>query len=448
MTTGFDRRTFFFKVMSLALGAAPSSKAKAAGQPFTADEDGFDEQTSEAPLQWLDGQTPQRFTGVTWGTPWPQGKVPRQTGFELRSSHGSVAVQSWPLAYWPDGSIKWSAHALAPADLTASRSASGEVAPEERYTLAPALDDASAVGTAGIAPLVTQTADTIHVDTGTLQCSVPSGGDVIFRSLSRSGHATLRNARLVVLSDERRGTNASRGSFDDELQVPARTRYQSVIDAVVIEQTGRARAVLKLSGTHRTKDGEDTDAGGALLPFVVRLYFYRGSDSVRVVHSLIYDADASRTSIRGIGLRFAVPLADELHNRYVRFVGANGGVFAEAVRGLSGLRRSPGLAVEQAQRAGRAVPPVSEWPPVFAKDLRFVPAFGDYTPCSPPRTASRSRSALRRAAAGFNRRAARARPAQATSARRTAASHLAFATSGRASPARSILSMPIRISPP
>ena len=62
-----------------------------------------------------------------------------------------------------------------------------------------------------------------------------------------------------------------------------------------------------------------------MLPFVVRLYFYRGSDNVRAVHSLVYDVDPTHTFIRGIGLRFSAPLDGELHERHVRFVGDNGG---------------------------------------------------------------------------------------------------------------------------
>ena len=48
--------------------------------------------------------------------PWPQGAVPADQTFALSGADGAaVAVQSWPLAYWPDGTLKWSAHAVGPA---------------------------------------------------------------------------------------------------------------------------------------------------------------------------------------------------------------------------------------------------------------------------------------------------------------------------------------------
>jgi len=79
------------------------------------------------------------------------------------------------------------------------------------------------------------------------------------------------------------------------------------------------------------------------LPFVVRLYFYRGSDAVRIMHTIIYDADENKDFIRELGIRCQVPLqSTELHNRHVRFSGENSGIFAESVRGLTGLRRDRG----------------------------------------------------------------------------------------------------------
>src|SRR5689334_14415863 len=64
-------------------------------------------------LSWLEGK-PTTAAVTTWGTPWPKGVVPANQSFALKSADGTdVPVQSWPTAYWPDGSLKWSAHAIA-----------------------------------------------------------------------------------------------------------------------------------------------------------------------------------------------------------------------------------------------------------------------------------------------------------------------------------------------
>ena len=113
----------------------------------------------------------------------------------------------------------------------------------------------------------------------------------------------------------------------------------------------------------------------------MRLYFSAGGEAVRLMHSFIFDGDEQKDFLRGLGVRFRVPLSDPLHDRHVRFVGEGRGLLAEAVRGLTGLRRDPGEAVKQAQLAGRACPPVSAWTDkgAVSSRLSYIPAWGDYT---------------------------------------------------------------------
>src|SRR5262245_12595832 len=63
-------------------------------------------------LKWLGDKPPVTPMGVSWGVPWHQGKVRKDQAFTLTTADGkSLALQSWPLALWPDGSIKWSGFA-------------------------------------------------------------------------------------------------------------------------------------------------------------------------------------------------------------------------------------------------------------------------------------------------------------------------------------------------
>ncbi|MET0322979.1 MAG: DUF6250 domain-containing protein, partial [Duganella sp.] len=204
---------------------------------------------------------------------------------------------------------------------------------------------------------------TIEIDTGVLQCTLPRSGAVLVTSMRRSGKPLLRDGRLVLLVD---------GAVDDETLGASRRAYDGAIGQVTLEQNGPQRAVVRIEGSHRHADG------ATLLPFVVRLYFYRNSDAVRLVHTLVYDADPAKSFIRGVGLRFGVPLTSELYDRHIRFVGENGGVFAEAVKGLTGLRRDAGQAAYDAQRAGRAVP-LAVLGAQVKQGLPYIPAFGSYT---------------------------------------------------------------------
>ena len=64
-------------------------------------------------VHWLDGKAPDIVTGATWGFPWPRGAHAPGAAFALRTAAGApVPVQTWPLATWPDGSLKWTAHAI------------------------------------------------------------------------------------------------------------------------------------------------------------------------------------------------------------------------------------------------------------------------------------------------------------------------------------------------
>src|SRR4051812_31220832 len=65
-----------------------------------------------AQVRWLDKDAPALAQGLSWGVPWAKGTVSKDQTFTLKSADGKVLpVQSWPLAYWQDGSIKWTGFA-------------------------------------------------------------------------------------------------------------------------------------------------------------------------------------------------------------------------------------------------------------------------------------------------------------------------------------------------
>ncbi len=298
-------------------------------------------------VRWLDGQAPALQAGTTWGMPWPRGRHAAGTSFALRGAGGAdVPVQSWPLATWPDGSLKWTAHAL-PAG----------PAPAAGFELAAGSPSAPA------RPLAARDAGgAIEIDTGTIVARVAKAGRVLIPAVERDGREILRDGRLVLLRQD-----APEAGAEPEL-------FAGEIERVALEQGGPVRAVVKIEGRHVAPAG-----GRRWLPFVVRLYLYAGSDAIRVMHTIVHDGDEQKDFIRGLGLRFDVPLRGELHDRHVRFTGQDDGLFGEAVRTVTGLRRDPGAAVRAAQVAGAATPPVATWSPAVATRLQYIPAFGDWS---------------------------------------------------------------------
>lgn len=105
----FSRRRFLRDGTLLALSAPLWSQVLA--QPLRGDSATHD--VTPVSQRWLDGETPTAFAGVTWEVPWPQGQVAGDSGLQLRDAQQrDYPLQSWALARWPDGSLKWSAHAL------------------------------------------------------------------------------------------------------------------------------------------------------------------------------------------------------------------------------------------------------------------------------------------------------------------------------------------------
>jgi hypothetical protein len=301
-------------------------------------------------LHWLEGRVPPVSNGVTWGVPWPRGRLAKDTTFALRTATGeAVPVQNWPLACWPDGSLKWTAHTVG-----AESGKAGKLLLAAGTPAAPAQ-----------AVRVSETPDAVEVDTGVIRCRMPKQGATLIASITRGGREIARDGRLVALCDDRPAEGAA---------TVKTASFQSEITAVTVEQRGPVRAVVKIEGSHQSPER-------AWLPFSVRLYFSAGGEAVRIMHSFVFDGDSSKDFLRGLGVRFNVPLSDPLYDRHVRFVGDGKGLLAEAVRGLTGLRRDPGEAVKQAQLAGRACPPVSAWTDkgAVSSRLSYIPAWGDYT---------------------------------------------------------------------
>ncbi len=299
-------------------------------------------------VRWLD-QAPAIPQGVTWGTPWPRGKLKSAKNLALRAVTGAaLPLQSWPLAYWPDGSLKWTAHAMAPGAGTGD----GPFEVVAQRT--------TAKGQAALS--VTETAEAFEIDTGVMKCRVNRRGAEIIGSVSRDGREALRAGKLVLLRQDR--------AAGSDATVVTQESFESVIEKVTLEQRGPVRAVLKIEGKHANA------AGRTWLPFTLRLYFYAGGEALRVLHTIVFDGDESKDFIRGVGLRFSVPANAQLYDRHVRFIGADGGVFGEAVRGLTGLRRDAGTAARKAQVEGEAVASLS---PAVSNLQQYIPAFGDWT---------------------------------------------------------------------
>lgn len=233
-------------------------------------------------------------------------------------NHSRLPLQSWAAAYWPDGSVKWTAHA------------SVAFPPGEENEAAAQIK-------------VTETEDAFVVDTGIMTCTINKQGRGIIRSIMRGGAEVCSGGELVCIREEASTVSGTR-IWKEEKFTGSTLRTK-------VEQRGPVRAVVRLDGRHRS------GSGGARqwLPYTIRLYFYAGLSSIRLMHTFYYDGNPHEDYIKGLGVLFMVPLRGPLYNRHVRFAG-DCGLFSESPKSLH-TRRTKGRYRElyEAQTEGRSV---------------------------------------------------------------------------------------------
>ncbi|MFT4202904.1 MAG: hypothetical protein QM610_03235 [Chitinophagaceae bacterium] len=304
-------------------------------------------ESNAIPLRWIDTVPGGFGFGTTFGLPWKQGELQTAENVAILTSNKQpVNVQSWPLAYWSDGSLKWSAHAI-PVNTSAT---------EQLY--AEKTRNVPSTNSTGIS--VKETPSQIRVDTGKLSCTFNKSGHIVVDQLFRNDAVYAKNGQLELINKE------------DNSLVP----YVSDITSTTVEQSGSVRTVIKIVGKHK----KDTRSW---LPFTLRFYFYRDSDAVKILHTIVFDGDEQKDFIAGLGLVFELPFREAAYNRHIKFADAQtDGVFSEALQNLTGLRRNPGDTVRQNQILGKKILP-SDISEDVAKNLEYVPVWGEYSLVQP-----------------------------------------------------------------
>ncbi|WAO91724.1 Hypothetical protein NCS54_00920400 [Fusarium falciforme] len=332
--------------------------------------------TEQVDISWV-GLKPEYLSGVTFGVPWPRGKFSsEETEFRISTGPSQSELQSWVTGYWPDGSIKWSGHALP---------ASSPV--PDGYTISasgPGIDNSTTHNRAAgpdrreVDMMGTDSGDEIIVDTGKIRVKFPKSGPALIGSIETAGGKIVgQNGKLIV-----RSLNNIQDLEDEHAKHQDLKTYECIgrVTESTIEKDSSIRALVTVRGLHHSnREGLFRDYHKPWVPFVVRFYLYKDSEAIRMVHSIVYDGNSDHDFIAGIGIHFDIPLADEeLYNRHIRIAGPDGGFLSEAVKGITGLRRDPGAAVRQAQVAGRKTPDASTWDSRVTSRLHWIPAWSDY----------------------------------------------------------------------
>jgi hypothetical protein len=286
-------------------------------------------------LGWLGDKPPLTPVGVSWGVPWPRGTMLQGKPLVVRTADGRLLpTQCWPLAFWPDGSVKWSGLAIA---------ADSQIKGPLTLAVGSAVAPESPIS-------VQEDAKFIEISTGPLRCRIARSGTNFIESLVMDGREVGRNGRLIAVREDRSEYETKHLLREED--------YTSRITKVTVEQSGPVRAVVRVEGLHAGADSSRT-----WLPFTIRLHFTAGNNSVRMVHSFVFDGDAQTDFIRGLGLAFTVPFREEKQNRHVRFAADDDGVWGEPVLMSPGYREvlvKNAIAMNRDQLVGKRIPNLDE----------------------------------------------------------------------------------------
>ena len=251
-------------------------------------------------IRWI-GETPGIKSGAAFGVPFRQGEVSRNQHFILTGDHRQeMLAQHWPMAFWPDGSVKWLGVAV-----------SGNVQQQYHLEKTDRRHQESGIS-------ARLEAGKVIVTDSLLECILNTRGEHLIESMALNGVVTGKHGRLMAILENR--VRADENIISQE-------HFVSDIHVTQIEQSGPARAVVKIEGVHRSLQNNRF-----LLPFTVRLYFYAGTGQMKVVHSFVYNGDQHKDYIKGIGIEMVVPFRESTHNRHIRFSGDGGGIWREPVK--------------------------------------------------------------------------------------------------------------------
>lgn len=300
-------------------------------------------QEKDVPLAWI-GEAPKSAVPVTFGVPFDAGTVNSYSTLTLASKDSVMTTEFWPLAYWPDGTVKWAAvSGTIPAGAPDLNVKIGKGKRRTRMKIKN--------------PLAVDNGRQIKVRAGDSYIYIPKPSSLgkpvlnIIDSIVTDGALTAGAARLVGTVKN----SPDAGSAEA-------TNLTGILTNAYVERNGAERAVVRLEGKHRAPDGREW------LPWTVRLSFFGTSPDIKLTHSFIYDGEQDKDFISALGVAFDVPMRERTYNRHVAFATADGGVWSEPVQPLVGRRvlnnpasGKPSPSVQEMQMRGERVPEYDEF---------------------------------------------------------------------------------------
>lgn len=264
---------------------------------------------TEIKLKWLNKGT--KGIGVTWGIPWEKGILKNCNDVLIKNSFEQIIpAQNWVLAYWPDGSIKWTAHAISVNDQDVNE-LKAEIVKDPKIPF--------------INPLkVIETDSYIKIDTNKIRCKISKKGENIIDYIEKNQKVIVKDVKHICINQKQYNINGYKTNQEEMLGVE--------VTDVSVESNGPVRCTVKIKGRHirdsRMHYNSATLKVGAL-PFEIRLYFYANQDLVKIVHTFFHNGNPYEDFLKGLGLKFELLQNGPLYNRHILF-GVDDEVYSES----------------------------------------------------------------------------------------------------------------------
>lgn len=276
-------------------------------------------------IHCLENRTADGYT--TFGSCWKKGEA-KTPSFILYGTDGKgIPVQSKPMAFWPDGSIKWGSHT---AD--AKQMARGAC-------LLPFPESATPSG--GIH--ITEEEQAYLVENGILSLTIPKAdaglfpaGDCLAKNLTLMGNPLIRSIFPVFILE--------RHTMENEVYHTVAKEHHASIHSVTIEEQGPLQAVFCFHGCHVQNDS-------CTMPFILRMYLWKDSAELKFVHTFLFDGKEERDYLKGMGIRFETALSGPAYQHHIQILRQDG-VFHEAGQILDSRRPRLNPSVLKAQLDG------------------------------------------------------------------------------------------------
>ncbi|SHN36209.1 hypothetical protein [Gracilibacillus kekensis] len=231
----------------------------------------------------------QEAIPITWGVPWKKGDLKDSSDVVLENDKDQqLEIQSKNLAFWPDGSVKWSKYsANIPYQSLKDLTLTIQNTPLELKK----------------STFITEESNGWQVRAGSLTCFIPKNGEDWIQHISIDQVKLIEKGTLILALEEQHQING--GNWTRQ-----KVGYSKIND-VSIEENGQLKSMIKLSGVHQV-DGKE------IVPFILRVYFYHEQRFVRYVHTFYIDEHLTdKLRIKGIGTKFSSVLTGKTYNKHI-----------------------------------------------------------------------------------------------------------------------------------